>query len=671
MKRTLCCAAGAAPGGVREGEKKLAMVECDACHTANNDDAISCVRCGRMLVIDPTQPAPAATLAGTGRLAPDTLLKQRYRLISPVGAGGFGAVYRAEDTQLGDRLVAIKEMAQSGLNSQELAEATRAFQQEARLLGNLTHPNLPRIYDQFEEGGRWYLIMDFIEGETLEARLHAAPDGRLPLKEVVQLGLHLCDVLSYLHTRRPPIIFRDLKPANIMLTPEGHLYLIDFGIARHFKPGKARDTVALGSPGYAAPEQYGKATSHLSDIYSLGATLHHLLSGVDPSTNTPLLWDFAPLGPDIPAAMQRLIDELVQVRMDERPASAAEVKQRLQMLLDDLNAPTRTGALLLKSRDQVLLAALTHYKAQRYAEALAAFEQLLQRDPNNADIHRNKGRALAHLNRPQEALAAFDRAIQLDPNNPSNHRRKAVALHELKRYEEALAAFDRAIQLDPTHATDHINKGVMLTALKRYEEAVEAYDRAIQLDPQHAQTYALKAVILHSLKRNQEALIAHDQAIQLDPKNKDLYVAKGNLLFGLQWYEEALEVFDRALQLDPNNQEITNYKGLMLRKLNRHEEALALYERALLATPYSPDLLNQKGIVLANQGRHEEAIGCFDRALQLSPQAAIFFNKAYSLFELGRYQEATTACDRALRLNAQDTEALLLKQKALRRRQRF
>ncbi len=163
-------------------------------------------------------------------------------------------------------------MSQSSLNPQEIAEAAENFKREAHILAALKHPNLPSIYEQFSETGRWYLIMDFIEGETLEEHLMKKQEGHLSVEETLQIGLQLCTVLAYLHSRQPPIIFRDLKPSNIMLTPEGNLYLIDFGIARHFKPGQNRDTIALGSPGYAAPEQYGKAqTTPRSDIYSLGA----------------------------------------------------------------------------------------------------------------------------------------------------------------------------------------------------------------------------------------------------------------------------------------------------------------------------------------------------------------------------------------------------------------
>ncbi len=294
---------------------------CPNCGAANSPQASACFACGQAL---PVNAAPA------GVLTLDHLLRGRYRLVAPVGKGGFGAVYRAEDTQLGNRVVAVKEMSQRGLSAEELSEATEAFHQEALLLANLTHPNLPRIYEQFEEGGHWYLVMDFIAGQTLEEHLAARPGGRLPLEEALSLGLQLATVLGYLHTRQPPIIFRDLKPANVMLTPDGQLYLIDFGIARLFKPGQTRDTVAFGSAGYAAPEQYGKAqTTTQSDIYSLGATLHQLLSGTDPSDH-PFV--FEPLDLRALPELETLVMQMLETNQQKRPASMLIVRQELQRL---------------------------------------------------------------------------------------------------------------------------------------------------------------------------------------------------------------------------------------------------------------------------------------------------------------------------------------------------
>jgi serine/threonine protein kinase len=285
---------------------------------------------------------------GPGQLLPHTLFRNRYHIIGEVGSGGFGSVYKATDTQSGDRLVAIKEVNLLGLHPHAIADATNAFHREVSLLSQLDHPNLPHVYEHFRDSGHWYLVMDFIVGETLEEYQGKAPKGRLLLSEVFTIGLQLCTVLHYLHSQQPPIIFRDLKPANIMRTSSGQLFLIDFGIARYFKPGQPKDTMALGSPGFAPPEQYGKTqTTPRADIYSLGAVLHQLLTTSDPS-EAP--FRFSPLRPKNDQShsdpgslttsmvdvlinkLEKLIASMLEMDVNKRPPDIAYVKEELDVL---------------------------------------------------------------------------------------------------------------------------------------------------------------------------------------------------------------------------------------------------------------------------------------------------------------------------------------------------
>jgi serine/threonine protein kinase len=261
---------------------------------------------------------------------PSRLVKQRYRLGKSIGQGGFGVVYQATDIQL-KRSVAVKAIDQGQLSSNERREAIEAFQQEGHMLAKLMHPHLPRIYEAFADGNFAYLVMDLIDGETLEDQLSRAGSTCLPLDVVLDLSIQLCTVLEYLHIQTPPIIFRDLKPSNVMMTKEGHLYLIDFGIARYFTPGKQKDTRILGSPGYAAPEQYGRAqTTAQADIFSLGAMLHQLFTGDDP-TESPFQFKVLDFGPASPlAGIDRLVMNMLQLSVAERPASVAVIKKEMQ-----------------------------------------------------------------------------------------------------------------------------------------------------------------------------------------------------------------------------------------------------------------------------------------------------------------------------------------------------
>jgi serine/threonine protein kinase len=321
------------------------MTPCSSCGLPNESGTTRCQGCGRPLATVPTPVStPVVNSSSTGSLAPATLLHGRYLILGLAGTGGMGVVYRAADRHLGERIVAVKEMHQHGLTPQEILSATHIFQQEARLLASLHHPSLPNIHDHFNSGGRWYLVMDYVEGMTLQQRLGLYGSPGLHVGEVLRLADQICAVLDFLHGQVPPVIFRDLKPSNIMVTPNNQLCLIDFGIARIFKPGQAFDTIALGSAGYAAPEQYGRSqTTVRSDIYSLGATLHNLLTGLDPALKPFAFPPVRPWSPETPAELEALILSMVQLDENNRPASIAQVRQSLAGIIErmGITRPTR------------------------------------------------------------------------------------------------------------------------------------------------------------------------------------------------------------------------------------------------------------------------------------------------------------------------------------------
>ena len=270
------------------------------------------------------------------------ILQQRYKIVKILGYGGMGAVYLAEDQRLPTKW-AIKEMKKAGLSEEEREEAVEFFHSEARLLSELRHRNLPRIVDFFEQDTQLYLVMDYVEGTTLEGRLEN--DGPLPVNFALELCLQVSDVLDYLHTRPSPVVFRDFKPANVMLTPHDEVKLIDFGIARVFKKDANADTKALGTPGYAAPEQYGRGqSSPRTDLFAFGATMHHALTGRDPTEEPfsfPPITDFRQ---DLPPEFVSLLDACLSLKPSERPESAFAVKKVLEELLG------RTGSSALASR---------------------------------------------------------------------------------------------------------------------------------------------------------------------------------------------------------------------------------------------------------------------------------------------------------------------------------
>ncbi len=250
------------------------------CHICNAKNPLSghfCHHCATPLT------SHSIYTTGTGLLIANTILARRYHIVQRVGQGGMGAVYKATDTRLGNKVVAVKEMSETDLTTAlEKQQARQAFKQEAQTLADLNHVNLPRVTDHFSENGKQYLVMDFVKGQTLQDILERA-GGPLEIEQVIEWGKKLCEVLEYLHSQQPPIIFRDLKPANIMVDEHGQIKLIDFGIVRLFKKGQPTDTTSFGTTGYSPPEQHGPGqTDFRSDIYALGATLHHLLTFRNP-----------------------------------------------------------------------------------------------------------------------------------------------------------------------------------------------------------------------------------------------------------------------------------------------------------------------------------------------------------------------------------------------------
>ncbi len=265
-------------------------------------------------------------------LAIGTVLNNQYRIVRLVGGGGMAWVYQVEELPVGSgKLWALKELRPQTQDKSEQAAARKLFGQEAKLLRDLDQANIPKIVGFFEEGGRACLVMEFIWGESLEKRL-SATNAPLLETDVLKWAIQLCDALHYLHTRQPPIIFRDMKPSNVMVTNTGLVKLIDFGIARTYKVGKKRDTVAMGSENYAAPEQWGKGqTDARSDVYALGATMYHLLANMAP-TPAFLPSEPLPLG-NYNGALSKQTIAIVEKAMDRdrknRFQSALEMREAL------------------------------------------------------------------------------------------------------------------------------------------------------------------------------------------------------------------------------------------------------------------------------------------------------------------------------------------------------
>lgn len=310
----------------------------------------------------PAEPAPSTATAPVsvdvdtdGRksaklkpLAEGTVLNGRYEIIRKIGGGGMGAVYLASDNNLGGVLRAVKEMIQSHIEDEQQEKAINDFRRESMILSTLDHPSIPTIFDYFydEAAGRFYLVMKYISGGDLSSRLRSAPEGKLEEATVTEWAIQIADVLDYLHSQPSTIVYRDLKPSNIMVDGNsGRVMLIDFGIARSISQREEKGVTAVGTMGYAPPELFSGNVEPRSDIYSLGSTMFHLLTGADPQSNPLLIFDFQKnprprqINPRLSDQMERILMRMVEYSADARFSSSGEIRK----ILEDHLAALRSG----------------------------------------------------------------------------------------------------------------------------------------------------------------------------------------------------------------------------------------------------------------------------------------------------------------------------------------
>lgn len=285
--------------------------------------------------------------SGLKVLAEGTVLNSRYQIIRKIGGGGMGAVYLASDKNLGGVERAVKEMVHSSIEEEQQNKAVEDFKRESTILSTLDHPSIPTIYDYFfdEIEGRFYLVMKYISGGDLAGRLRATPGTRIDEKLVTEWAIQVADVLSYLHNLPTTIVYRDLKPSNIMLDGvTGRVMLIDFGIARSINQ-EEKGVTAVGTMGYAPPELFSGQVEPRSDVYSLGSTMFHLLTGADPQNNPLLIFDFQKnprprqINPQLSDQMEQILMRSVEYKADHRFSSADAMRNALVEHLNNL----RTG----------------------------------------------------------------------------------------------------------------------------------------------------------------------------------------------------------------------------------------------------------------------------------------------------------------------------------------
>lgn len=340
-------------------------------------------------------------MAETGKI-----IQGKYEILKLIGKGGMSRVYLAMDQNL-NKQWAIKEIRKQehNKNNEVLIQSAMA---EANMIKKLDHPSLPRIVDIIDKEDVIYIVMDYIEGEPLSNIL--STHGALPQDLVIHWAVELCQVLGYLHTQTPSIIYRDMKPANIMLQPNGNIKLIDFGIAREYKKESMADTVSLGTKGYAAPEQFGGKgqTDVRTDIYSLGVTLYHLLTGKNPCEPPYEIYPIRYWNPQLSSGLERIIQKCTQLNPDDRYQSCAE----LLYALEHYNEMEESYRKWQKKRLAIFMFSVIMALA---CILIGGSCQILKNYVNNSDYGNNIQRAEMSAN-AAEKMDYYMRAIDIKPD---------------------------------------------------------------------------------------------------------------------------------------------------------------------------------------------------------------------------------------------------------------
>ena len=524
---------------------------------------------------------------GFRRLPPGTLLSSgRYKIERSVAAGGMGAVYRAIDVRFDDEPCAVKEMLDDFQKDVDRNQAVEWFKREAKLLLKLNHPYIPRVRDSFVENDRHYLVMDFIEGRTLTELL--SKEGNVPGLE----GAHgvseararswaqqLCNVLAYLHRQNPPIIFRDLKPSNIMVTDQDEIRLIDFGIARTFQT--QRQSTIIMTIGYAPPEQLHGMPEPRSDLYALGATLHRVLTHHDAANNKPGIFSFPPvrtLRPDISPAFEQVITKALAPAIEHRWSSAAEM-ERAVMNLPPLTAQVQLPPVMPSPQSGGDRATPASVMINHSSGGLTG--------PGGGFIKVAQERISA--GRVDEAYSSIQSAFVVEPNNPLVHKIFGEVFAWRRQPDLAIQAYNRSLGLNPNDAETHKLVGDLYLFLRKFPvQAIPPYTQSLRLNPNDIETHQRLAKCYEETGQLEPAIREYQEALRLAPpgsKRPDLHYAIGQLASRLNQLILAERAYVEVLKINPADHSTRFLLSIIYEREGKLEAARRECGYVVAATP--------------------------------------------------------------------------------------
>ncbi|MEQ8187823.1 MAG: tetratricopeptide repeat protein [Candidatus Eremiobacterota bacterium] len=647
------------------------------------------------------------------------ILNNRYLVVKGIAAGGFGVVYMVRDLSLPGKYWALKEMHGEEGDSDVIE---RSFRIEAEMLSTLDSPNIPRISDFFVEHHRLYLVMDYVQGETIRKLIRNLKKGEHFTEErVVKWALAICDVMSYLHNRPTPIIFRDLKPDNIIITVDDDVKLVDFGIAKVFEGPKGQTTkFAILTEGYAPPEQLMGKAEPRSDIYAFGATIYHMMSGKHPKDAGPEFPPVEHFNPSVSPLLSKILAKALQIKPSDRYHTVGEMKDEILKLQHRITAKEH----VVKARDyeekgdffnanfeymkvfelqgenyETLLAGgRCCEKMGLYDKAIEIYNKalnvtipcdvrdelldklkVLQDKLKQNDVKYKTGRKEKKAEKKIKTgrfsgkniiipviILIISAVIILVVNYYNSLIRserlysKALRLYSHGDYEKAIDCYDEALKIDRDFASAWHGMGDCFQMLKKYDEAIKCYDKSLAVDNKYTESMYDKGLCLMLIKKYDSAIACFDRVIELDPVFSSAFYNKGKILYEKNDYRDALMYFNKTIQIDEKNIDAWNMKGTILGEDKKFEEAFLCFDRVLSISPENRIALTGKGACLEGLYRYDEAMKCYDRMLEIFSDDDIdaLRSKGVLLLMQGNYREAIKYFDKILSVEPSDINAL-------------
>ncbi|MEQ8189779.1 MAG: tetratricopeptide repeat protein [Candidatus Eremiobacterota bacterium] len=649
---------------------------CDKCGYENKDDARFCQGCGAAIEI----------VTQSGRLKAGILLDNRYEIKRLIKAGGMGAVYEALDRRFKNSPCAVKEMlSPSSGDEEDKAYILKRFETEAEILHTLRHPNLPFVRDYFTWEGRYYLVMDYIEGNDLFTILKQYKREGMDEKLVIQWAKEILDTLHYLHSQSPPVVYRDLKPGNIMIrNSDNKAILVDFGIARTVEPDGDTTKTIVGTLVYAPEELLHGKPEPRTDIYSLGATMHCLLTGIVPKTAL----SFGPvrdINPNVSPELEKILIKALELRASDRYRNAGEMKDALEKISTDLN--TWEELTLSPVADESTICPFEPEgkpsseisgtdNMPDFAKISASSE--ISGTDNMPDFAKIPGK----IDKSSFFSARYIKIIiiaaagvlfffgiitvlvlyfALKPVIMSHYYNKCKNFYNKGQYAMAVLYYDK---WPASYAPSVTIKAKSLYCQGKYDEALKECDRAIGIDKDYSPAWNARGEILENTGNYDMAMKCYEKAIELDRDCADAIYNKGTLLLS-KGYNEGRDYADKAIGLynagkgfDKSDIHSWNKLGDALHLRKKYDHAIKCYDASLNINREYADTWHSKGQALYDQKKYDLAKDCLDKALtyygrelETYPLSGVRWNQKGNVFYLKeKYKDAIKCYDKALEL---------------------